>query len=1256
MAETLTLNVQIVGNKLNYSEIESILDSVKIPDVDLSIIRLYSLDMPFDEQSRKWMTTTTDIVFIFLSENEWADRHGQTANLAIDLSIPVIPIFIGKDTSKAIELPQLFHKEIIVLHGSNPDSMQRLNNRIKELIDEGILNKKQMRPDVVNAPSPHVDIIAENILVDEPYEADDMGQPDSISNADLEDDSGDYFDEIIRNLIGPDDDKRAEQFDVAMRLSDDDRLALAARLRFEINGKYGPGGENDNFDTSNLYPQKIVSVRSWMFSLLIRIDPSGAKSQGLTLKHINESVEPDQGVRFWILAGLIWNRSSLLDAAAEICLGDSQADVRTLARAVQEIRIGDLVSFLKGQLSSQETVWAALRTLRVITLPVLTSELCNLLMKSKFGSNTAYDTLYILGNSDMARGAAEELQVFPDGVEATIRHIIATSRRSEDHAMRTFVALLAELETSEVDRVLKSEVAKPKTGKAAQRVRMFLEKHRASPSFSAVEETSASAEFTLLRDNEVSSAIVNSDINDIENDLLDIRKDVQTLTAVMLAKDVKPPLAIGLFGDWGTGKSFFMESMEAAAKKLAENSTAPESKFNSNIVQIWFNAWHYIDTNLWASLVSKIFTDLQAYVAPVLPDAEKIKKLESNLKDAQKEIEEIETEKNTTQEQLNIRQAELEELKKKREMRKIGFSDMSVSDLTEIFVKEPGLKEQMNESLQEIGMSLAMQNAEELSQVVAEAHSLSGRTVSIFLALSRASSPYFLIGGMLAILFLVPAAAYFLIKFLSMDSLIVTASSLVAQITGIIVLITAFLKPAVKMAAAGLAKVEQAKHAIDEKIAEKRRQPTAKENQLQAEIDELKRKEEEASARVSTAAKQADNLRRQILDLEENRSLINFLTERNRSEDYRKHLGIISTIRQDFKALEDRMKHAGANPTPGLKHADRIILYIDDLDRCPADKVMEVLQAVHLLLAYKLFVVVVGVDPHWLLHSLEETYSAFKNNKSGGGTSGSWQTTPQNYLEKIFQIPFNLKPMTSAGYGDLIKGLFSSSKLESKKNILPPREIIPEIDTYDDGSKDEVERGRIDDLDPLNVKERDLEHALTGKIVDRQLHEEPKVTVGPVINDEKTFIVRDEALVFQTWEVQFAQDLFGLSSTPRSAKRFTNIYRILKAQVRSGDFSAFEGTEKEPGTFQLPMLLLAMLLYSPEECVKLFPLLMKHAANKDKKDEIIQSLKKEGEFPQLSAKALLFLERDRFPYEPDLMLEWIRRVSRFSFDVGREVH
>jgi hypothetical protein len=87
--------------------------------------------------------------------------------------------------------------------------------------------------------------------------------------------------------------------------------------------------------------------------------------------------------------------------------------------------------------------------------------------------------------------------------------------------------------------------------------------------------------------------------------------------------------------------------------------------------------------------------------------------------------------------------------------------------------------------------------------------------------------------------------------------------------------------------------------------------------------------------------------------------IYDFLIDKNRDEKYQEHLGMITTIRRDFEKLEELLGDWRAD---GEKAVDRIILYIDDLDRCPPECVVNVLQAVHLLLATILFIVVVGVD------------------------------------------------------------------------------------------------------------------------------------------------------------------------------------------------------------------------------------------------------------------------------------------------------
>ena len=96
-------------------------------------------------------------------------------------------------------------------------------------------------------------------------------------------------------------------------------------------------------------------------------------------------------------------------------------------------------------------------------------------------------------------------------------------------------------------------------------------------------------------------------------DRLGIEPEVEALCWVIAARDTVPPLSVGLFGDWGSGKTTFMALMQARIRDLAEQSrTRPESPWCGNVMQISFNAWTYADDNLWASLVTDIFTALAA--------------------------------------------------------------------------------------------------------------------------------------------------------------------------------------------------------------------------------------------------------------------------------------------------------------------------------------------------------------------------------------------------------------------------------------------------------------------------------------------------------------------------------------------------------------------------------------------------------------------------------------------------------------------
>ena len=121
------------------------------------------------------------------------------------------------------------------------------------------------------------------------------------------------------------------------------------------------------------------------------------------------------------------------------------------------------------------------------------------------------------------------------------------------------------------------------------------------------------------------------------------------------------------------------------------------------------------------------------------------------------------------------------------------------------------------------------------------------------------------------------------------------------------------------------------------------------------------------------------------------------------------------------------------------------MLYIDDLDRCPPRRVVEVLEAVHLMLALELFVVVVAVDARWLIRSLEYHYRELFSTGDGlvptapasspEADAEGGPASPVDYLDKIFQIPYVLAPPPPAAMASYLRSLLPPA---SSPTATPP--------------------------------------------------------------------------------------------------------------------------------------------------------------------------------------------------------------------------
>jgi hypothetical protein len=101
-----------------------------------------------------------------------------------------------------------------------------------------------------------------------------------------------------------------------------------------------------------------------------------------------------------------------------------------------------------------------------------------------------------------------------------------------------------------------------------------------------------------------------------QRDLIGIEKFVDAFSYLIAARTMQPPLAVGLFGHWGSGKTFLMRSIQRRVDQItrgARESERPQAEIGvyKRVVQIEFNAWHYIEGNLWASLVDHIFANLR---------------------------------------------------------------------------------------------------------------------------------------------------------------------------------------------------------------------------------------------------------------------------------------------------------------------------------------------------------------------------------------------------------------------------------------------------------------------------------------------------------------------------------------------------------------------------------------------------------------------------------------------------------------------
>ncbi|MEV4052359.1 P-loop NTPase fold protein [Amycolatopsis sp. NPDC049688] len=604
-------------------------------------------------------------------------------------------------------------------------------------------------------------------------------------------------------------------------------------------------------------------------------------------------------------------------------------------------------------------------------------------------------------------------------------------------------------------------------------------------------------------------------------DLLGVRQDASALAVLIASTALKPPLAVGMFGEWGSGKTFLMRSLEREIDRLTGSGT-PE--FGRHVRSVWFNAWHYADANLWASLVHEIFHSLQGDRGPHPGQA--LDRALADLAGIQQVTAEAAGHVAAAEQAAREAKTDLAGVEQRYQEATKSAAKVTGRDVWAAVTVDAGLRQKLNDAATELGLPAVGESAREVAHAVDEVRATVRRGRLLATTGPVWKSP--LVLGL--VVGLVVSAAG-----LVLGSVIESSHSWLAPMVAAAGQLAALAGGAAGwlIRQAGLARrllgpAEAVQRQIDERLAAIEAQHRVDHALAQQRLAESETRLATAHRLLAEAEAAEAAANAELSQLTGPRLLERYLSERAGSADYGQYLGVVALAHRDLQDL-DRHLQAAASPADQDDQdgqdgqVDRIVLYVDDLDRCAPEVVVRVLEAVHLLLALPLFVVVVGVDVRWLVRSIRQRQPLLIETAE----SGLAPATPVDYLDKIFQLTYHLPAMTPEACAGLLHHVAVSGSPVADRSS-PGASPAPGIPEQTGSAEAPV----------------------------RQAGGEREAPEGPDTASQAAALQLDDAELAVLRQVA---PLVG--SSPRIAKRFVNVYRICKARVladvdlRAGDLA-----------------------------------------------------------------------------------------------------
>ncbi|WP_196805978.1 P-loop NTPase fold protein [Terracoccus sp. 273MFTsu3.1] len=643
-------------------------------------------------------------------------------------------------------------------------------------------------------------------------------------------------------------------------------------------------------------------------------------------------------------------------------------------------------------------------------------------------------------------------------------------------------------------------------------------------------------------------------------DLIGIGPDVRAMSALLSSRRLEPPIAVGLYGEWGSGKTFFMKHLQAEIHSLSEQDVT-SSTFCRNVAHVWFSAWHYAEGNLWASLLDHVFTCLNG-TKPAYQKA--LDEAIGQLTGAQQMSADAAARLKLAEQSVAVAKdavaaASTRRRKALTDAHRLGKRDLWAA--VEVTAADTELKKDLSGAATTLGVPPMLDSAKELWETAGMITTLARRARVLATAGGRFKSPLAFGLYAAAIVGLTTFALSLVLRF--WDEWAGSAALVIGQVTAVFSAAAALISRQSTLLRRLLRPALRVQHELEQRLKEV-------ENRFAEEMailqDEVRLAEADYTQR-QTALVEAEVAEAQAKlkhdDMTGVRLLHRYLKERAESADYQNYLGVVALAHRDLRELEELIKNTLSGNDHEDGKLDRIILYIDDLDRCDPERVADVLDAVHLLLALPLFVVVVGVNPRWLEQSLRERHPVLLADRSAS-------TTAADYLEKIFQLTYSLPPMGIEGSADLLAGLANSSNGPASSSA--------------EGSD-------------------------TSFPISRRKANAPRRTGGPIgagIAEQLALRRLTTALFLNPDEIAALRVVAPLvSHSPRRAQRFLNLYLVLRARYLAAEIEEENAEDVHAG---LGLLLAAALAIGVPSALQ--ELLANRASEPSNAADIIRSMER----------------------------------------------